>query len=418
MTVIGKCSGLARQKEKQLSKKLIITNYQNRLITALYENKDLIQVNFEEEEKQLLGNIYIGKVQNIVKNINAAFVEIAPGVMGYLSLNDATQPIFTKWNNNSQKVKIGDELVVQVSRDAVKTKASVVTADITIAGKYIVLVHGRKQVGVSCKIFGEEIRNRLKEMVSSYQTEDYSFVVRTNAEFADANTIIKEAEGLAKIYENIRKYGVHRTRFTLLYQNPPGYICDIRDHLSESIDEIITDVPEVYDTIKNYLEAFQPEDIQKLRFYDDKMISVSNLYSLSSKIEQALKQHIWLKSGGSIVIQPTEALTVIDVNTEKAIGGKKDVQETFFKVNMEAAHEIAKQIRLRNLSGIIIIDFIDLRERSKKDQLMKELQILFREDPVKTILVDMTALGLVEVTRKKIKRPLHEQIQRNMYEKK
>lgn len=395
-----------------MSNKLVITNYQNRLVTALYDEKDLIQVDFEEEENQLLGNIYIGKVQNIVKNINAAFVEIAPGVMSYLSLNDASNPIFTKWNNNSNKVKIGDELVVQVSKDAVKTKAPVVTADITIAGKYIVLVHGRKHVGVSCKIFGEDKRNELKSIVSSYQTEDFSFVVRTNAEFADAKVIRQEAEGLVKVYESIRKYGVHRTRFTQLHQNPPGYICDIRDHLSDSIDEIITDDVKVYENIKGYLEAFQPQDMDKLRFYDDKMISVANLYSLSSKMEQTLRQHVWLKSGGSIVIQPTEALTVIDVNTEKAIGGKKDVQETFFKVNMEAAHEIAKQIRLRNLSGIIIIDFIDLTDRSKKDQLMKELQMLFRKDPVKTILVDMTALGLVEVTRKKIKRPLHEQIQR------
>lgn len=370
-------------------------------------------MNFEEEEEsRLLGNIYIGKVQNIVKNINAAFVEIAPGIMSYLSLEDAKNPIFTKWNNNSQKVKIGDELVVQVTRDAVKTKAPVVTSNINIAGKYSVLVHGKTNIGISGKISNEEKRNELKDVLLPYKSDEYGFIIRTNAEYASNEEIVQEVEALTKIYNNIRQYGVHRTRFTLLHQNPPSYICDIRDNLSDSNSEIITDDQVVYDTIKMYLEAFQPEDLPKLRFYDDPMISVSNLYSITSKIENALKQHVWLKSGGSIVIQPTEALTVIDVNTEKAIAGRKNAQETFFKVNMEAAHEIAKQIRLRNLSGIIVIDFIDLNEREKKELLMKELSGLFRKDPVKTILVDMTALGLVEVTRKKIKRPLHEQVQR------
>lgn len=392
--------------------KLIITNYQNRLISAIFSEKDLLQVNLEEEEEsRLLGNIYIGKVQNIVKNINAAFVEIAPGVMSYLSLDATDQPIFTKWNNNSTKVKIGDELVVQVVKDAVKTKAPVVTSNINITGKFVVLVHGRTNIGISSKITKEEKRNELRTCLLPYKNEEYGFVIRTNAEHAELDVIVKEVEGLIKIYNQIRQYGVHRTRFTLLHRNQPSYICDIRDHISESIAEIITDEEEIYQNVKCYLEAFQPEDLPKLRFYDDKMISISNLYSICSKIENALKQHVWLKSGGSIVIQPTEALTVIDVNTEKAIAGRKNVQETFFKVNMEAAVEIAKQIRLRNLSGIIIIDFIDMTDKEKKDQLMKELERLFKKDPVKTILVDMTALGLVEVTRKKIKKPLHEQIQ-------
>lgn len=396
-----------------MSNKLIITKYQNRLISAIFNEKDLLQVNFEEdEERRLLGNIYIGKVQNIVKNINAAFIEIAPGVMSYLSLEDANFPIFTKWNNNSQKIKIGDELVVQVVKDAVKTKAPVVTSNINIAGKYTVLVHGRTNIGISSKITKDETREQLKSLLLPYKNEEYGFVVRTNAEHISPDVITKEIDGLIQIYDQIRRYGVHRTRFTLLHENQPSYICDIRDHISEEISEIITDEEEVYRSIETYLQTFQPEDLKKLRFYDDPMISIANLYSISSKMEHALREHVWLKSGGSIVIQPTEALTVIDVNTEKAIAGKKNVQETFFKINMEAAIEIAKQIRLRNLSGIIIIDFIDMVDREKKMQLIKELDRLLRKDPIKTILVDMTALGLVEVTRKKIKKPLHEQIAR------
>ena len=395
-----------------MSNKLIITHYNDRLVTAVFNEKEMIQVNFEEaEENCLLGNVYIGKVQNIVKNINAAFIEIAPRVMSYLSFEEAINPIFTKWNNNRNKVKIGDELVVQVTKDAVKTKAPVVSSNISFAGRFVVLVHGKTNIGISAKIADLKKREQLKSWLAPYQNENYGFVVRTNAMNVSQEALCYEIECLVKQYDEIIQYGVHKTRFTRLYHNEPSYICNLRDMAKDTFEEIITDDKDIYDNMRQYLNSSSPnEQGVKLRFYDDKMICLSNLYSFPSKIENALKPHVWLKSGGSIVIQPTEALTVIDVNTEKAIAGKKNVQETFFKINMEAATEIAKQIRLRNLSGIIIIDFIDMLEQEKKDQLMKELANLFKKDPVKTVLVDMTALGLVEVTRKKIKRPLHEQI--------
>lgn len=392
-----------------MSNKLIITTYQKKLVSAIFNDKDLIQANVEEEGvKSTLGNIYVGKVQNIVKNINAAFVEIAPKVICYLSLEDAVSPIFTKCNN-SLKVKIGDELIVQVGKEAVKTKAPVVTTNFNIPGKYVVLVHGKTTIGISGKITLEEERNRLRSILLPYKNDSYGFIIRTNATNVEKEIIEKEIEALISIYMKIKTFGIHKTRFSHLYENHPNYICEIRDNSQDTLEEIITDIPKVYDLIKDYLTLFQPEDLNKLRFYEDKLITITNLYGLQSKLENARKPHVWLKSGGSLVIQPTEALTVIDVNTEKAIAGKKNAQDTFFKVNMEAAVEIARQIRLRNLSGIIIIDFIDMLDSSRNHQLMKELERLFRMDPVKTVVVDMTALGLVEVTRKKVRRPLHEQ---------
>lgn len=393
-----------------MSNKIIITKFRNHLISAIYNGKELVQANVvESEEKSILGNIYIGKVDNIVKNINAAFVEISKGLKCYFSLEENKNPIFTK-SNNSNKVKIGDELIVQVSKEAIKTKAPVVTSNFNLLGKYIILVHGRSSIGISTKIASDEIKSKLKELLEAYRNEEYGFIVRTNAQDASQELIIKDIEELIEKYNNIKKYGVHKTRFTLLHQEVSNYIKDIRDNLSGSIEEIITDESSVYDDLKDYLENQQPEDLKKLRFYDDPMISLSNLFSLHTKLEQAVKPHVWLKSGASLVIQPTEALTVIDVNTEKAIAGRKNTQETFLKINLEAAAEVARQIRLRNLTGIIIVDFIDMEDDMNKETLMKQLERLLRMDPVKTVLVDMTALGLVEITRKKVKKPLHEQL--------
>ncbi len=390
--------------------KLIITKQDNQIISAIYEGSDMVQVNIDHRESiSILGNIYIGKVKNIVKNINAAFVEISGGKMCYLSLEENLYPIYIK-PKQTEKLVVGDELLVQISKEDIKTKAPVVTTNINFTGKYVVLIHGRSMIGISSKIEDEEERKRLKKLMKGFKEDSYGFIVRTNAVHMNEERIHEEIMFLKKQYEELKQYGVHKSLFSLLYQTPPGYICDIRDGYADRIDEIVTDDLEIHKNIKEYLENYQKEDLEKLQLYKDDMISLKNLYSINSKLEKGLNEKVWLKSGATLIIQPTEALTVIDVNTGKAISGKKNVEDTFFKVNMEAAQEIAKQIRLRNLSGIIIIDFIDMSKQEYKVKLMKVLEELFRKDPVKTTLVDMTALNLVEITRKKVRKPLYEQI--------
>lgn len=393
-----------------MNNKLIITKQDNKIISAIYEANDMVQVNIDHTDyTSILGNIYIGKIKNIVKNINAAFVEIGDGKMCYLSLEENLYPIYTK-PKLASKMVVGDEIIVQISKEDIKTKAPVVNTNINFTGKYVVLIHGRTMIGISSKIEDEEERKRLKNLMKEFKGDSYGFIVRTNAVHMDEERIREEIAFLKKKYEDLKLYGVHKSLFSLLYQNPPGYICDIRDGYADRIDEIVTDDIEIYHTIKEYLENYQKEDLTKLHFYNDNMISLKNLYSVNTKLDKGLNEKVWLKSGATLIIQPTEALTVIDVNTGKAISGKKNVEDTFFKVNMEAAQEIAKQIRLRNLSGIIIIDFIDMSKQEYKDKLMRALEELFRKDPIKTNLVDMTALNLVEVTRKKVRKPLYEQI--------
>lgn len=385
---------------------------ENQCVYSLYmEQKELIQVNVESVSKNstLLGNIYIGKVKNIVKNINAAFVEIDGGRMCYLPLAKPQYPIYCN-GISRDKICIGDEIMVQIEKENVKTKAPTVTCNLNITGKYVVLTHGITKIGVSAKIKEKEERERLKNMFAANQSDKYGFVIRTNSEGVEEERILREVEELRAIYKKITTQAIHFTRFSLIEKGLPNYLSDIRDYNQFQLDEIITDDQGIYEEIHSFLTKFQPEDLTKLRFYQDNMISMKNLYSIETKLQKAMQKRVWLKSGGYLVIEPTEALTVIDINTGKAIKGKKDEQATFFKVNMEAAEEIAKQIRLRNMSGIILIDFIDLEEE-RRIVLMNHLRTLFAKDPVKTSLIDMTKLNLVEVTRKKVRKPLWEQIQ-------
>lgn len=402
-----------------MENRLIITKQDNRIISAFFEGKDMVQVSVNaSNEEGILGNIYLGKVKNIVKNINAAFIEIADGKMCYLALDENRYPIMAGSRDelddrklNMVKIKVGNELIVQVTKEDIKTKAPVVSSNINFTGKYVALTYGKITNGVSSKITDEKERSRLKNIMKQFENSEYGFIIRTNAAFAPEDKIVNEMQKLITEYEKIREFGVHKSRFSLLYSTPPNYICDIRDGYSDHIDEFVTDDSELYQHIREYLEAYQPEDLEKLRFYQDDILSLNNLYGIHDKLNEAVRPMVWLKSGGTLVIQPTEALTVIDVNTGKAIAGKKKVQETFLKVNLEAAKEIAKQIRLRNLSGIIVIDFIDMELKKNQELLMADLEEYFKRDPIKTTLVDMTALGLVEVTRKKLRKPLHEQLE-------
>lgn len=395
-----------------MSNQFIITKNENKILSSYMENGELVQINLENiENESILSNIYLGKVKNIVKNIRAAFVEIADKKMCYLSLESCKSPVFIN-KKNTDAVTVGDTIIVQVSREDVKTKAPVVTTEFGFTGKYVVLTHGKTRLGISSKITEERERERLKSIIKRHESKEYGWIIRTNALNVSETSIEQEIAVLKSLYDNLLKFGIHKTRFSLLYKAPAAYLCDIRNGMTSDTKEIVTDNKGLYNEIREYLNCYQREDIEKVRFYEDDSTSLNRLYGIETKLEKALQKKVWLKSGGSLIIEPTEALTVIDVNTGKAIKGNKKIQETFLKVNLEAAEEIAKQIRLRNISGIILIDFIDLEKKENQTLLMNTLKDYLKKDPIKTVLVDMTALGLVEVTRKKVRKPLWEQAQK------
>lgn len=393
-----------------MSKKLVITKINHKLVSSLFEDLNMIEVNVSELNTIALRNIYVGRVENIIKNINCAFIEIAKGVKCYYSLDENTEHIFLN-NKNTDKVNIGDLLLVQISKEGVKTKLPSLTCEINLSGKYVVIVKNSHNIMISNKMKDAnrigEIRSLLNPLLEN-SNFPFGYIVRTNAENADTDSILEEAKMLKQTFEDIMQIAPFRSQFTQIYCSNPSYINDIINVKTNELTEILTDNSEIYSEMKTFFENGYPEELHKLRLYEDKLLPLSKLYNIEGLIKNALNKKVWLKSGGYLIIEPTEALTVIDVNTGKFSGNKKVKEDTFLKINLEAAEEIGHQIKIRNLSGIIIVDFINMYDTEHKNILMEKLDLILKNDSVSTTLVDMTKLDLVEITRKKIRKPLHE----------
>ena len=301
--------------------------------------------------------------------------------------------------------------MVQVSRDAMKGKLPALTSNLNFTGRYLVLTTGDKKFGLSSKLALED-RHRLSGWLkeeAERPDKEFGIIVRTNAADASKEEILKELEWLKGRYHKAVVQGRNRTCFSLVLETEPFYVAAVRDAYGRDLDEIITDVPEIREMILGYLEEISPELKEKLRFYQDKLLPLYKLYRVETALDAIQKEKVWLNSGGFLVIQQTEAFVSIDVNSGKYTG-KKKMEETFRKINLEAAAEIGRQLRLRNLSGIILIDFINMENPDHRDELFHVLQKLLRKDPVKSRAIDITPLHILEMTRKKVRRPVIEDI--------
>lgn len=386
----------------------IITHLNSRVLAdALYEDGKLAELSLiPEGHESLLGNIYVGKVKNIVRNIQAAFVEIEEGVLCYLSLEDVRHPIYTK-PKKREALAEGDELLVQVSREAVKTKAPSVTTNLNLTGRYLVLTTGNRVTGYSSKLSSGE-KKRLTRILETLPLPEAGLIVRTNAGQAEEEEIRKEYEKLLEQYRFLLEHAVHRTVYSCVKRSRPSWLSALLGSRYGSLTEILTDDHVLYGQIREFLLEEIPEEAEKLRFYEDRTLSLQALYRMEKGLSDALSRKVLLKSGADLVIEPTEALTVIDVNSGKCTKGKNR-QEAIRKLNHEAAAEIARQLRLRNLSGIILVDFVDMENREDGQELLKFMRDLLKKDPMRAAAVDMTELGLMELTRKKQKKTLLEQ---------
>ena len=378
-------------------RQFVITKINKIYMGFLFINGNVDEIRTYEDDS-LIGNIYVGRVSNIVPNINAAFVDIKKNESCYLSLEDY---------KGENKLKVGDLITVQVTKDKIKTKQATVTTDISVAGDYV-LVKKDYLAGVSGKIKDKERRGILKDNLRASLEEfdlsktcgdtQYGGIVRTNAENAP-DDIIKQ-ETIKKLCEldDVLHKAKFATAYSCVYQNQSGYMSDIGEFNKLDV-EVITDSEELASLCKT--------NNQLVSLYEDIDFPLSARYNLNRIVEKATAKRVYLRSGAYLVIEPTEALTVIDVNSGKAIKGK-DAAEIQYKLNREAALEVARQLRLRNLSGIIIVDFISMKSEEMNKRLMDELNGFVVTDRVATKVVDMTRLGLVEITRKKVRKPLHE----------
>lgn len=385
-------------------KQFVFTELNKRKLGILFEDGKAMEIRCYEDGS-ILGNVYRARVSNLSPNINAAFVDIKKGESCYLSMDDY----------HGEKLKVGDLVTVQIMRDKIKTKRYAVTTDVSLQGDYAVTTLFAP-VGVSSKIADNARKKELKSLMQKllaaekdaqlYLTEgntaeterikklDIGGIIRTQAEHAEDAVIEHEIEEQARLLYSIMKKSEYATQYTCLYHTEVEYIKDIRRLHALQEMEIVTDIPEV------------TEAIPGIPLYTDEY-SLTLRYSLAGLLEKTLSKRAYLKSGAYLVIEPTEAMTVIDVNSGKSIKGK-NAEEQFLKINIEAAKEITRQLRLRNISGIVMIDFINMKEDAHNQELMKQLTEYVRMDPVRTTVVDMTKLGLVELTRQKGKRALHE----------
>ena len=393
-----------------MERKLIITNWNDHVLTSVLENGEIVEFHCSKEDEKneaVLGNIYVGKVKNIVPNIGAAFIEIAKGVECYYAVAENKNPIFTQ-KIGKKPLCIGDELLVQVSKEAVKTKVPTVSSNLNFTGKYAVLTTGDTRIGISTKL-PKESREYFQSLAASYQSDAYGFIIRTNAKEVSREIVQAELEQLIQEYEKLIRVANTRVCYSCIKKSPKQYLSELKNIYQDGLTEILIEDLDLYNETAEYLQSYQPEDVAKLHRYEDALLPLDKLYAIEKRLEDALKEKVWLKSGAYLVIQPTEALTVIDVNTGKCISKKKD-ERTYLKINMEAAKEAAKQIRLRNLSGIILVDFINLDNKERMKELTDAFQRELRKDPISATFVDVTKLQLVEVTRKKVRKPLKEAI--------
>lgn len=396
-----------------MKQKIVLTECKGRRLTALFENNDLVELHYSSDKNRSyrLGEVYVGKVKKILANGKGAFVEIGKGMECYYSMEDKYEPIFT--NKPSKKAfAVGDELIVQVEKEAVKTKQPSVTGNLNFAGKYVVITSGNQKTGVSSKLSKkkrEELLDWWNEKENQF-AEKFGIIFRTNAGDASPEQLEADIIRLYKEYEQIVQYGKMRTCYSCLKKAEDSAITVLRNVRRELLEEIVVDAVcengELFAEVKAFLEMEQPEDLELLRAYTDASYPLAKCYSLEHETELALQERVWMKSGAYLVIQPTEALTVIDVNSGKCQKKNNALQE----VNLEAAKEAARQIRLRNLSGIILIDFINLEKAEEKEELMHFLQKELNRDTNSGKVVDMTKLQLVEITRKKGKKTLAESL--------
>lgn len=399
----------------------VITKYKNGILSFTYDiqaNK-MVSVSFTSadmlSENVNIGDIYVAKVINVVRQLNAAFIHYAPGKKGYLPLQPAYEPVIINRKYDG-RIVAGDEILVQLEKESVRTKEPVFTINLSLSGKYSVVSNANTYKGVSRKCSKSE-RERLRTAIP--QDVECGVVIRTNAaSLLDSSSDEPDCDALQPVTDEVIRLkdrlstllleGIHRTCYSRIWQSLPIYLANMRDE-GIRYQQIITDDETIYHETAEFAAVSMPEQLHDIILYQDADYPLQKLYRVETQVHELLSRKVWLLSGAYLVIEKTEAMYVIDVNSGKNIT-RKDNAEYIYQINMEAAAEIMRQIRLRNLSGIILIDFINMEDAQKDEMLLQELRHLAKKDRILTAVVDITALGLVEITRRKTTKSLAEQI--------
>ena len=382
------------------------TSYGTRI--GVVENGTLVELIYEKKNSlPIVGNVYAGKIMNVLPGMQACFVDIGREKNAFLYYGDDKDN-----NGNIVKPKMGSDVIVQVEKAEMGAKGAVLTKRISFAGKFLVVIPGDDKIGISKKITDSVERKRIKDIIEQLLPENYGIIVRTEGKDKSYEIYEKEIKRLVEKIEGVLSKAEYAKAPSLLYTEINGVEKVLRDLYNDSIDEIVVNSSLDYETL---IKLCEEKDIspKKIVMYESDVPMFENYY-VASQAKAAFSKHVWLKSGGFIIIEQTEACVVIDVNTGKYTG-KADLQKTILKTNLEAADEIARQLRLRNLNGMIIVDFIDMKTEENRKILQKHLEEAVAKDRLQTIVVGMTELGLMQITRKKKRQSIQQLMTRSCH---
>ncbi|MBT1444119.1 ribonuclease G [Shewanella sp. JM162201] len=403
----------SQKNPRKIGSELLINVTPNEARVALVEHGVLQEVHIERRMKRgLVGNIYKGKISRVLPGMQAAFVDIGLDKAAFLHASDIvphTECVADVEKGNfvvrdiAELVRQGQDIMVQVVKDPLGTKGARLTTDITLPSRYLVFMPGSSHVGVSQRIESEEERTRLKNATLPFVDEDGGFIIRTAAEGAGEEELRQDAAFLRRVWAKVTERR-KRKGSTLLYQDLALPVRIVRDFVGTELDRIQVDSRSTFEELKHFAQEFMPEFEEKIELYSGS-VPIFDLYDVENEIQRALGRKVELKSGGYLIIDQTEAMTTVDINTG-AFVGHRNLEETIFNTNLEATQAIARQLRLRNLGGIIIIDFIDMQSDDHRERVLSSLSSALAHDRVKTNISGFSGLGLVEMTRKRTRESL------------
>ena len=408
-----------------MHKKLIINVTEHETRVALFEDGTIVEIFIERgDDSNVAGNIYKGRVQRVLPGMQAAFVDIGLNQAAFIYVDDVTcndykefeqifdagaanhtsSPIERDSRHIEELITEGQEIMVQVAKSPIGTKGPRVTSYISLPGRFLVLMPTSDHIGISRCIENESERERLKNMVLDLRKEPYGYIVRTVSEGIYEEKLAKEMSFLNNLWENIQRRHKSAPAPSLLHQELTVSLRAVRDLLTNEAGKLIIDSRSGSESILSFLDTFMPSLKDSVELYEGSE-PIFDAYNIEGDISRALRRKVWLKSGGYIVIEHTEALVSIDVNTGRYVG-KHNLEETILKTNLEAVKEIAYQIRLRDIGGIIIIDFIDVEKKSNQEKIFNALKKAVAKDRRKSHILPMSEMGLIQMTRKRTRRPL------------
>ena len=390
-------------------RRMLVSVGSERTEVAVLEERDLVEHYVTRKSNEsYVGNIYLGRVQNVLPGMEAAFVDIGKGRNGVLyagEVNYDDDDVESKAPRIEQVLKPGQAVVVQVTKDPMGTKGARLTQQVSLAGRYCVLAIEDGTVGISRKLTDAE-RDSLREILAEIKPEGYGLIVRTAASGASREQLEADVKRLMNRWEQVQQRLENAKPLTEVYHEPELAMRVIRDVFGADYTELICDDAELCDQIREYLEDVSPGLVSTVTHYQDEQ-PLFDAYEITNQVRRALEKKVWLASGGYLIIEKTEAMWIIDVNTGKFVGDS-NLEETVLRNNLEAAEEIARQLRLRDMGGIIVIDFVDMLLPVNRDEVLKRFRRELARDKTKSRVMEISKLGLVQMTRKNVSQGLTE----------